>query len=52
MAETELEVRTRLEYLRQACRELLHLPPDAPDEDIIDTLREVLTVRQHVIGDA
>jgi hypothetical protein len=40
--ETELEVRQRLEYLREACRELLGLPKDAPDEDIIDTLRDVI----------
>lgn len=39
--ETELQVRQRLEYLREACRECLDLPMDAPDEDIIDTLREL-----------
>lgn len=39
--ETERQVRQRLEYLRAACRECLDLPMDAPDEDIIDTLREL-----------
>lgn len=32
-----------LEYLRDALRECLQLPADAPDEDLIDTLRERLT---------
>lgn len=39
---SEATVRRHLEYLRLALRELLHLPADAPDEDLIDTLRERL----------
>lgn len=34
-----------LEYLRDALRELLRLPNDAPDEDLVDTLRETLAER-------
>lgn len=39
---SELDARTHLEYLREALRELLHLPADAPDEDLIDVLRDRL----------